>query len=216
MTQRFQRELINLPDLELQEICVSDRQAQLICENDSFWKMRFQRFYPEFVFAYNGKRTWREFYSAVHSLMNMTVDKNIANHYLGQSDMLKVLAFMNFYPVRHLTGPSSTPKDGGKMHECKTCTHETKQLVKKDGGYKFECTSCGMMPSPNVVCKHEEKQLVKTDGGYKFECKSCGMTPQDGGSNGAGLGLGLIAGLGIGAAIGSSSGYERGRRDASY
>ena len=154
------------------------------------WKARFQKEYPEFVYMYTGEKTWQQFYNAVKVLLKSPLDYDMANRYVGQKDMLAVLASLGLYPSKyHGYGQRATQalqkqKDGGNGWNCKTCGGPGSS-THKDGGHGWSCQTCAK-PQPKTKepkdggkdwCPHMKTTPALKDGGYQWKCDSCGVCP---------------------------------------
>lgn len=57
--------LLNLPLYELKYLCRSNKQVNIICHNEDFWRERFKRDYPSLVNLKPNNSTWSTYYSEI-------------------------------------------------------------------------------------------------------------------------------------------------------
>ena len=94
--------LEQLEDKELLQICLVDKYANHLCNNDSFWKKRFIDKYGKANLKYNSSNThWKKFYLSILSFPNLSYSN------LTEEEKIMMPDVNRFLKAKHNTNNSN-------------------------------------------------------------------------------------------------------------
>ena len=84
--------LSKLNDRDLLSVCITDKYANRLCNNEDFWRNRFITKYGLDYIKYNTVKTWKRFYLLIVKYLNGTERWNKGMHgaaYGGHRDLVE-------------------------------------------------------------------------------------------------------------------------------